>query len=45
MTALVSGALAVLTEPKTVEQMATFYKNYVDALVAKGFTRPKRCRS
>ena len=39
MTAMMRSSLAVLSEPATTQQMATFSKNYFDALIAKGFTR------
>ncbi len=30
--------LAVLSKPETAEQLATFTKNYYDALISKGFS-------
>ncbi|HEY2378255.1 MAG TPA: hypothetical protein VGH98_19920 [Gemmatimonadaceae bacterium] len=37
--AVMEGTLAVMSRKETAGQMATFSKNYLDALVAKGFTR------
>jgi hypothetical protein len=34
-----TGMLRALARPESAEQLATFMKNYRDALVAKGFTR------
>ena len=34
-----AGMLRALAKPESAEQLATFMKNYRDALIAKGFTR------
>jgi hypothetical protein len=34
-----AGMLRALSKPESAEQLATFMKNYRDALVAKGFTK------
>jgi hypothetical protein len=34
-----TGMLRAIAKPESAEQLATFMKNYRDALVAKGFTR------
>ena len=44
MQAMMQGMLAVLSKPETAQQMATFTKNYMDALVAKGFPREEALR-
>lgn len=44
MTAMMHATLDVLTQPETAQRMATFTKNYFDALVAKGFTREESLR-
>ena len=44
MTAMMRSTLEILTQPETARQMATFTKNYFDALVAKGFTREESLR-
>jgi hypothetical protein len=38
MAAMLKGSLTVLAEPETAEMMATFTKNYYDALRKRGFT-------
>lgn len=42
--AMLQGALAVLAQPESAERMATFTRNYFDALVAKGFSREDALR-
>ena len=42
--AMMQGMLAVLARPETAERMATFTRNYHDALVAKGFSREEAMR-
>ena len=44
MQAMMQGMPAVLSKPETAQQMATFTKNYMDALVAKGFSREDALR-
>jgi hypothetical protein len=44
MQAMLRSTLAALTEPEVADQMATFSRNYFDALVAKGFTRDEALR-
>ena len=44
MQAMLRSTLAALSEPEVAEQMATFTRNYYDALVAKGFTRDEALR-
>lgn len=39
MEAMTSATFNVLANPETAEKLATFTKNYYDALVAKGFTK------
>ncbi len=34
-----AGMLRAMAKPETAEQLATFMKNYRDALIAKGFTK------
>lgn len=41
---MLQGLLAELSRPETARQMATFTKNYFDALVARGFTRDEALR-
>lgn len=36
---LLQGTLAALTKPESANAMATFVKNYYDALVQKGFAK------
>ena len=42
--AMMQAQLGVLARRETADQMATFAKNYFDALVAKGFTREEAMR-
>jgi hypothetical protein len=44
MQAMMESMLAALARPETAERIATFTKNYFDALVAKGFTREDALR-
>ena len=44
MQAMIEAALAVLARKETADQMATFSKNYLDALVAKGFSHEEALR-
>ena len=44
MQAMMEAALTVLARKETADQMATFSKNYLDALVAKGFSRDEALR-
>lgn len=44
MQAMLRSTLAALADPQVTEQMATFTRNYFDALVAKGFTREEALR-
>ena len=44
MQAMLRSTLAALSEPEVAEQMATFTRNYYDALVAKGFSRDEALR-
>ena len=40
----VAARLAILTRPEVAEQLATFARNYFEALVNKGFTREEAVR-
>lgn len=42
--ATLAGTLNVLNKPSTAEQLATFTRNYYDALVKKGFTKDDALR-
>lgn len=42
--ASVSAVLDVLDKPATTEKLATFTRNYYDALVSKGFTKEEAMR-
>ncbi|HXF94947.1 MAG TPA: hypothetical protein VNI61_02475 [Gemmatimonadales bacterium] len=44
MHSMMEGMLAVLAKPETAERLATFTKNYYDALVRKGFTKEEALR-
>ena len=44
MQIMMQSLLTLLAKPETAEQMATFTRNYVDALVAKGFSREDAIR-
>jgi rRNA processing protein Krr1/Pno1 len=44
MQAMMEATLTVLARKETADQMATFAKNYLDALVAKGFSREEALR-
>ncbi|HEX2679674.1 MAG TPA: hypothetical protein VHQ03_00095 [Candidatus Dormibacteraeota bacterium] len=39
MTAGMTATLKVLAKPESAQQLATFVKNFYDALIAKGFTK------
>ena len=39
MQSMMEGTLQVLAKPETAERLATFTRNYYDALVRKGFTK------
>ncbi|HKO17033.1 MAG TPA: hypothetical protein VJU87_12400 [Gemmatimonadaceae bacterium] len=42
--AMMQAMVAVLARPETTEHLATFTKNYYDALLAKGFTKDDALR-
>ena len=42
--AMMEAMLAVLARKETADQMASFSKNYLDALVAKGFSHEEALR-
>src|SRR3954466_852116 len=44
MTTMVSSMLDALAKPENTQRMATFTKNYFDALMGKGFTRDEAFR-
>ena len=44
MQSMMQGMLLQLARPETAQNLATFTKNYFDALVAKGFTRDEALR-
>lgn len=44
MQTMTQEVLVLLAEPETATQMATFTKNYYDALVARGFTKEEALR-
>jgi hypothetical protein len=44
MQSMMHGMLLQLAKPETAQNLATFTKNYFDALVAKGFTRDEALR-
>ncbi len=44
MMAMMNAMLDVAAQPETAEKMATFSKNYFDALMRKGFTRDESLR-
>ena len=44
MQSMMEAALAVLARKETAEQLALFARNYLDALVAKGFSREEALR-
>ena len=44
MMVMMKATLEVVALPETAEKMATFSKNYFDALMAKGFTREEALR-
>ena len=44
MQAMMQGMLTVLSKPETAQQMATFTRNYRDALMARGFSREDALR-
>src|SRR6266700_945428 len=39
MEAMMEGMLRVMAKPESVDRLATFAKNYYDALIRKGFTK------
>ncbi len=39
MQSMMEGTLRVLAKPETADQLATFTRNYYDALIRKGFTK------
>src|SRR3989449_10813222 len=52
MEAMMEGMLRVMARPENADRLATFTKNYYDALIRKGFTKRseerrvgKECRS
>ena len=44
MQVMLQSTLRALAMPESAEQLATFTRNYYDALVAKGFTRDEALR-
>ena len=44
MTNMLEMTLAVMAKPETAKRLATFTKNYYDALVAKGFSKEDALR-
>jgi hypothetical protein len=42
--AMLSGVLDLLSDPATVDKLATFNRRYFDALLGKGFTREEALR-
>src|SRR3954469_26037138 len=44
MSTMVSTMLDALAQPENTQRMATFTKNYFDALMGKGFTRDEAFR-
>lgn len=44
MASMMQGMLAVLAQPETAEKLATFTRNYFDALRRKGFTDEQALR-
>jgi hypothetical protein len=44
MAAMMQGMLAILERPETAEQLATFDRNYLDALQRHGFSRDEALR-
>lgn len=44
MAAMMNAALDVYARRETADKMATFSRNYLDALVAKGFSREEALR-
>lgn len=44
MSSMLNATLEVLAQPATAERMATFTRNYFDALLGKGFTREEALR-
>ena len=44
MQSMLKGMMAALAERETTDQLATFTKNYFDALVARGFSREEALR-
>jgi hypothetical protein len=44
MAAMLQGTLDVLARPETAEQLATFDRNYLDALLHHGFSRDEALR-
>jgi hypothetical protein len=44
MTGMIDAVLGVMAKPETAEKLATFTKNYYDALIAKGFSKEEALR-
>ena len=44
MQSMLKGMMTALAERETTDQLATFTKNYFDALVARGFSREEALR-
>jgi hypothetical protein len=44
MTGMIDAMLAVMAKPETADKLATFTKNYHDALMAKGFSKEEALR-
>jgi uncharacterized membrane protein len=41
---MINATVNTMSKPEVAEKMATFTKNYFDALIAKGFTREEALR-
>jgi hypothetical protein len=41
---MIDAMLETMAKPETAEQLATFSKNYYDALIAKGFSKDEAMR-
>ena len=44
MEAMMQAMLAMMARPETADQLATFTRNYYEALVAKGFSKEEALR-
>jgi hypothetical protein len=44
MVSMMEGMLAVLAKPESAERLATFTRNYYDALLRKGFNEEQALR-